>query len=329
MTFKDLPTFLEYLEKNNHLKRIKEVVSTHLEVTEISKRFLHNSGPALLFENVVKEDGKKSQFPIVTNLYAHPQRISWALGLKSPSELREFGKLLAFLKNPEPPSSIKETFSMLPIAKRILSMSPKNVKKAVCQEIVILEPDLNILPIQKCWPLDVSPLITWPLIITKGTGSDKTDSYNLGVYRLQVVEKDKLLMRWLKMRGGAAHHNKWKNLQAPMPAAAVIGANPSLTLAAVMPIPNTMSEYNFAGLLQSSPIELVQCKTIDLKVPANAEIVLEGYVSLDEYLPEGPFGDHTGYYNEVELFPVFKIVPNPSEYTANISLSLLKELWGS
>ena len=131
MTFKDLPTFLEYLEKNNHLKRIKEVISTHLEVTEISKRFLHTSGPALLFENVVKEDGKKSQFPIVTNLYAHPQRISWALGLKSPSELREFGKLLAFLKNPEPPSSIKETFSMLPIAKRILSMSPKNVKKAV------------------------------------------------------------------------------------------------------------------------------------------------------------------------------------------------------
>ncbi|BBB57183.1 MAG: UbiD family decarboxylase [Rickettsiaceae bacterium] len=307
MIFKDLPAFLEYLEKNNHLKRIKEVVSTQLEVTEISKRFLHNNGPALLFENVIKEDGKKSKFPIVTNLYAHPQRISWALGLNSQSELRQFGKLLAFLKNPEPPSSIKETFSMLPIAKRILSMSPKNVKKAVCQEVVILEPDLNILPIQKCWPLDVSPLITWPLIITKGTGSDKTDSYNLGVYRLQVVGKDKLIMRWLKMRGGAAHHTKWQNLKEPMPAAAVIGANPTLTLAAVMPIPNTMSEYNFAGLLQSSSIELVQCKTIDLKVPANAEIILEGYVSLDEYLPEGPFGDHTGYYNDVELFPVFKI----------------------
>ena len=159
MNFKDLPAFLEYLEKNNHLKRIKEVVSTQLEVTEISKRFLHNNGPALLFENVIKEDGKKSKFPIVTNLYAHPQRISWALGLNSQSELRQFGKLLAFLKNPEPPSSIKETFSMLPIAKRILSMSPKNVKKAVCQEVVILEPDLNILPIQKCWPLDVSPLV--------------------------------------------------------------------------------------------------------------------------------------------------------------------------
>lgn len=307
MIFKDLRTFLQYLEKNSHLKRIKEKVSTNLEITEISRRFLDSGGPALYFENVVKEDGAKSLFPVVTNLYAHPDRISIALGLKSKEELRDLGKLLAFLKNPEPPASIKETFSMLPLARRIISMSPKTVKKAVCQEVVITEPDLNILPIQKCWPLDVSSLITWPLIVTKGTGNEKTDNYNLGIYRLQPVAKNKLIIRWLKMRGGAAHHVKWKNLKEPMPVAAVIGANPALTMSAVMPIPNTMSEYNFAGLLQSKSIELVQCKTIDLKVPADAEIVLEGYVSLEEYLPEGPFGDHTGYYNDVELFPSFTI----------------------
>lgn len=307
MIFKDLPSFLEHLEKNAHLKRIKEQVSTNLEITEISRRFLQNNGPALLFENVIKEDGNKSFFPVVTNLYAHPERISMALGLDSQADLRKFGQLLAFLKNPEPPTSIKEIFSMLPVAKRILSMPPKNVKKGKCQEIVFLEPDLNILPIQKCWPADISPLITWPLIVTKGAGNDKTDNYNLGIYRLQLVGANKLIMRWLKMRGGAGHHTKWQNLKEPMPVAAVIGANPALTLAAVMPIPNTMSEYNFAGLLQTSAVELVQCKTIDLKVPADAEIILEGHVSLEEYLPEGPFGDHTGYYNDVELFPVFTI----------------------
>lgn len=308
MNFKDLTSFLEYLEKNNHLKRIKQVVKTNLEITEISRRFLHANGPALLFENVIKEDGTKSDFPVITNLYAHEARISMALGLKDPSELKEFGKLLAFLKNPEPPSSLKETVSMLPLAKRILSMSPKTVKKAPCQEIIITKPDLNILPLQKCWPGDVSPLITWPLIVTKGPGDEKTDNYNVGIYRLQPVGPNKLIMRWLKMRGGAGHHNKWQRLKTePMPVAAVIGANPALTMAGVMPIPNTMSEYNFAGLLQSKAIELVKCKTIDLKVPAHAEIILEGHVSLEEYLPEGPFGDHTGYYNDVELFPVFTL----------------------
>lgn len=309
MNFKDLPSFLDFLEKNNHLRRIKESVSTNLEITEISRRFLQQNGPALLFENVLKENGEKSEYPVVTNLYAHPERICFALGLKSPNELRDLGKLLAFLKNPEPPASIFETFSMLPLAKRIISMSPKTIKKAACQEVVLTKPDLDILPIQKCWPKDVSSLITWPLIVTKGPGKEKTDNYNLGIYRLQKINSTKLLMRWLKMRGGAAHHLKWQRLKTGelMPAAAVIGANPALTLSAVMPIPNTMSEYNFAGLLQNKSIELVQCKTIDLKVPANAEIVLEGYVSLDEYLPEGPFGDHTGYYNDVELFPAFNL----------------------
>ena len=308
MSFKDLPEFLKFLKKNNQLKRITLEVATRLEITEISRRFLEQDGPALLFENVRKDDGSLSEFPVLTNLFANKERIAMGLGIKNSSELRELGKLLAFMKNPEPPSSLKETFSMLPLAKRILSMPPKTVSKAPVQEKIIENPDINLLPIQTCWPNDISPLITWPLIVTKGTGTDKTDNYNLGIYRLQPVAKNKLIMRWLKMRGGAAHHAKWKELKKePMPAAAVIGANPAIILAAVMPIPNTISEYNFAGLLQNKSVELVQCKTIDLKVPAHAEIVIEGEVSMTEYLPEGPFGDHTGYYNDVEEFPVFNI----------------------
>ncbi len=308
MMFKDLPAFLKLLEKNQHLKRISTEVSTHLEITEISRRFLAENGPALLFENVIKEDGTKSEYPVLTNLFAHKERIAFGLGLKDVSELRELGELLAFMKNPEPPASIKETIAMLPIAKRILSMSPKTVSKGSVQEVVIDKPDLNILPIQHCWPGDVAPLISWPLIVTKGTGKERTDNYNMGIYRMQPVAKDKLIMRWLKMRGGSQHHVKWKlKNEGPMPAAAVIGANPATILAAVMPIPNTMSEYNFAGLLQNKALELVKCKTIDLKVPAHAEIVIEGEISLEEYLPEGPYGDHTGYYNDVEEFPVFNV----------------------
>lgn len=308
MRFKDLPEFLKFLEKNNHLKRITEEVSAQLEITEISRRFLESGGPALLFERVRKSDGELSEFPVLTNLFASKERIAMALGVKDSEGLREFGKLLAFMKNPEPPSSLRETISMIPIAKRILSMPPKTVSKGSSQQVVIENPDLTKLPIQTCWPGDVSPLITWPLIVTKGAGSEKTDNYNLGIYRLQVVSGNKLIMRWLKMRGGAQHHARWKDLKnKPMPAAAVIGANPALTLAAVMPIPSNISEYNFAGLLQNKAVELVKCKTIDLKVPADAEIVIEGEVSLQEYLPEGPFGDHTGYYNDVEEFPVFNV----------------------
>ncbi len=308
MNFKDLPEFILFLEKNNHLKRILHEVSIKLEITEISRRFLSEDGPALLFENIINEDGTKANMPVLTNLYAHPQRIAWGLGLNDISELRDFGKLLAFMKNPEPPSSFRETMGMLPLAKRILNMRPKNVKSAPSQEIVITDPDLTMLPIQTCWPNDVGPLMSWPLIITKGNGNDKTDGYNVGIYRMQPIGKNKLIMRWLKMRGGAAHHSKWKTLgKTSMPAAAVIGANPALTLAGVMPIPNTMSEYNFAGLIQNKSIELVQCKTIDLKVPAHAEIILEGEISLIDYHPEGPFGDHTGYYNDIEEFPVFTV----------------------
>ncbi|WP_341791944.1 UbiD family decarboxylase [Rickettsia endosymbiont of Gonocerus acuteangulatus] len=308
MSFRDLPEFLKLLEKNGELKRIFVEVKTDLEITEISKRALEHDGPALLFENVIKSDGSKSNVPVLTNLYASINRICMGLKLQNIQELRELGVLLAFLKQPQPPSSFKETLSMLPLAKRIFAMSPKTVSKAACHEVIIDKPDLNILPIQKCWSLDVSPLITWSIVVTKGPTDEKVDNYNLGIYRMQVISENKLLMRWLKLRGGAEHHKRWKGAKRePFPAAIVIGANPAVTMAAVMPIPENISEYNFAGLLGNEKVELVKCKTIDLKVPAHSEIVLEGYVSLDEYLPEGPFGDHTGYYNDVEEFPVFTI----------------------
>ncbi|XVN43472.1 MAG: UbiD family decarboxylase [Candidatus Rickettsia vulgarisii] len=308
MTIKDLPEFLKILKKNGHLKRISHPVSTNLEITEISRRVLEKNGPALLFENVIKQDGTKSDIPVLTNLYANIDRIALGLNLKDKSELRKFGELLSFLKSPELPSSFKETFSMLPLAKRILAMSPKMVKTSPCQEIIIDKPDINILPIQRCWPLDVSELITWGIVVTKGPSKEKIDNYNLGIYRLQVVSHNKLIMRWLKLRGGAQQHSRWqKEKKEPFPAAIVIGANPAITMAAVMPIPENLSEYNFAGLLQGKSAELTDCVSIDMKVPAHSEIVIEGYVSFDEYLPEGPFGDHTGYYNDVEYFPVFNI----------------------
>ncbi|HJD60834.1 MAG TPA: UbiD family decarboxylase [Rickettsia endosymbiont of Columbicola hoogstraali] len=308
MSFRDLPEFLKLLEKNGELKRISVEVKTDLEITEISRRALEQNGPALLFANVIKSDGSKSTIPVLTNLYTSINRICMGLKLQNIQELRELGVLLAFLKQPQPPSSFKETLSMLPLAKRIFAMSPKTVSKAACHEIILDKPDLNILPIQKCWSLDVSPLITWSIVVTKGPTDEKVDNYNLGIYRMQVISENKLLMRWLKLRGGAEHHKRWKGAKRePFPAAIVIGANPAITMAAVMPIPENISEYNFAGLLGNKKVDLVKCKTIDLKVPAHSEIVLEGYVSLDEYLPEGPFGDHTGYYNDVEEFPLFTV----------------------
>lgn len=309
MSFQDLPQFIKLLEQNGLLKRISYPVSSNLEITEISRRILIQDGPALLFENVIKNDGTKSNMPVLTNLYASTERIALGLGLKRKEDLRKFGELLAFLKAPELSSSFKETFAMLPLAKRMLAMSPKILSKAPCQEVIIDDPDVNILPIQTCWPLDISPLITWPIVVTKGPSLEKVDNFNLGIYRMQVVGRNKLIMRWLKMRGGAQQHKRWHSSakKEPFPAAVVIGASPAVTMAAVMPLPDNMSEYNFAGLLRGKSIELVNCVSIDMKVPAYSEIVIEGHVSFDEYLPEGPFGDHTGYYNDVEYFPVFNV----------------------
>ena len=309
MPYRSLRDFIERLEKDGQLVRVREPVSPYLEMTEIQTRLLAEGGPAVLFENVVGPDGKRSSMPVLVNLFGTVQRV--AIGMeRKPEQLRELGETLAFLKQPEPPGGWREALEMLPMVKTVMTMRPKTVGSAACQEIVWTGDDIDLarLPIQTCWPGEPAPLITWPLVVTKGPGGDRTDGFNLGIYRMQVTGRDTTLMRWLKHRGGAQHHQRWSETKRePLPAAAVIGADPGTILAAVTPVPDTLSEYQFAGLLRGKKVELVDCKTVPLKVPAEAEIVLEGHVSLDEYQDEGPYGDHTGYYNSVERFPVFKI----------------------
>ena len=309
MSYGSLRDFMDQLEADGKLVRVREPVSTNLEMTEIQTRLLAEDGPAVLFENPVNEQGVKSDMPMLVNLFGTVDRVAMGMSRK-PEELREVGETLAFLRQPEPPEGFREAMGMLPVLKTVMTMRPKTVKKAPCQEVVLTgdDIDLDALPIQTCWPGEPAPLITWPLVVTKGPGKGKTDDYNLGIYRMQKLGKNKTLMRWLKHRGGAQHHARWgKEKQEPLPAAVVIGADPGTILAAVTPIPDTLSEYQFAGLLRGEKVELVDCKTVPLKVPATAEIILEGYVSLDDYGDEGPYGDHTGYYNSVESFPVFTI----------------------
>lgn len=315
MAYKSLRDFISLLEDKNDLFRVEKPVSTHLEMTEIQTRLLNNQGPAVLFENPVHEDGRASEMPVLVNLFGTVERVARAVTLggeprKTPQDLREVGELLAFLRQPEPPRGIKDALDLLPIAKTVMGMRPQTVRKAPCQEVVLKGDDIDLdrLPIQGCWPGEPAPLITWPLVVTKGPSDAKEDDFNLGIYRMQKLGKDKTLMRWLKHRGGAQHYQRWKNSKPePLPAAVVLGADPGTILAAVTPVPDTLSEYQFAGLLRGRKAELVDCKTVPLKVPAEAEIVLEGHVMLDEHGPEGPYGDHTGYYNSVEDFPVFKI----------------------
>ena len=309
MAYRDLRHFIDELEKQGDLVRVTQPVSTHLEMTEIQSRVIRQKGPVILFENVIKADGTKSPIPVLVNLFGTTERVALGMGRKQ-SELKQVGEQLAFMRQPEPPSGLKDASKFISLGKTILSMKPKTVKKAPCQEVVITgdDIDLNDLPIQGCWPNEPAPLITWGLVVTQGPNpkADKCDNFNLGIYRMQQLGKDKAIMRWLKHRGGAGHHQRWANEKPePMPCAVVIGTDPSTILASVTPVPDTLSEYQFAGLLRGKKTELVDCKTIPLQVPANAEIILEGFVSLTEYEDEGPYGDHTGYYNSVEKFPVF------------------------
>ncbi|GER04441.1 hypothetical protein JCM17846_21230 [Iodidimonas nitroreducens] len=309
MPFKSLRDFIDHLEQSGDLVRISEPVSTHLEMTEIQTRVIAEGGPAILFEHVRNPDGSRAEMPVLVNLYGTVARVAGAIG-RTPDQLREVGETLAFLRQPEPPKGIRQAWDLLPLARQVLAMRPKSVKQAPCQEIILTgdQIDLGRLPIQGCWPGEPAPLITWPLIVTKGPSDKAEDNFNLGIYRMQRLDQRRTLMRWLKHRGGAQQYDRWaRDKRAPLPAAAVIGADPGTTLAAVTPVPDTLSEYQFAGLLRGKPVELVDCKTIPLKVPAHAEIILEGHVSLDEHGDEGPYGDHTGYYNSVEPFPVFTI----------------------
>ena len=311
MPYQSLRDFMVRLEAEGRLVRVTAPVSPVLEMTEIQTRLLAEGGPAVLFENVVREDGTRAEMPVLVNLFGTVERVAWGMD-RAPGQLREVGETLAFLRQPEPPGGLREAWEKVPLLKQVLAMRPKGVSRAPCQEVVLTgaEIDLGRLPVQTCWPGEPAPLITWPLVVTQGPnpGSDKADAFNLGIYRMQVIGRDQTLMRWLKHRGGAQHHQRWKaEKPAPLPAAAVIGADPGTIIAAVTPVPDTLSEYHFAGLLRGRKVELVDCKTQPLKVPAEAEIVLEGEVSLEDYRDEGPYGDHTGYYNATEPFPVFTV----------------------
>ena len=303
MKHKDLRDFIEQLDQLGELKRIKQEIDPYLEMTEICDRTLKAQGPALLFEKV-----KGSDIAVLGNLFGTPRRVAFGMGEENVEALREVGKLLAFLKEPDPPKGMKDAWQKMPVFKQVLNMAPKLVKKAVCQEIIIEKDDVDLsrIPIQTCWPGDAAPLITWGLVITRGPEKERQ---NLGIYRQQLIGKNKVIMRWLSHRGGALDYREWlqKHPGEPFPIAVALGADPATTLGAVTPVPDTLSEYGFAGLLRGSKTEVVECGVGKLQVPANAEIILEGYIYPGEEAEEGPFGDHTGYYNETEMFPVFTI----------------------
>ncbi len=303
MTYKDLRDFIHHLESCGELLRITQAIDPYLEITEVCDRTLRAGGPALLFEHP-----KGSTIPLLGNLFGTVRRVAMGMGAESITALREIGELLAFLKEPEPPKGLKQAWADLPLYKQVLNMAPKVVKKAPCQQQRLegAEVDLSKLPIQTCWPEDAGPLITWALVVTRGPDKDRQ---NLGIYRQQVIGRNKTIMRWLAHRGGALDYKDWcrKYPDRPFPVAVALGADPATILGAVTPVPDKLSEYSFAGLLRGNKTEVVKCIGSTLQVPASAEFVLEGHLVPGETSPEGPFGDHTGYYNEVEHFPVFTI----------------------
>jgi 4-hydroxy-3-polyprenylbenzoate decarboxylase len=303
MEYSDLRDFIDQLEQAGDLKRVSQRVDPNLEITEISDRVLRRSGPALVFE----QPGV-SKIPLLANLFGTEKRVAQALGQEQATSLREVGKLLAFLKEPAPPTGFRDALKTLPIYKKILDMSPKVVKNPKCQQVKLTgdQVDLSILPIQTCWPGDAAPLITWGLVTTKGPEKSRQ---NLGIYRQQLIAKNRVIMRWLSHRGGALDYKEWceQNPDEPFPVSVVLGCDPATILAAVTPIPDTLSEYAFAGLLRGSKTEVARSLLSDLQIPARAEIVLEGHIYPGDTAEEGPFGDHTGYYNETEIFPVFTV----------------------
>lgn len=303
MSYQDLREFISDLERRGALKRVAQNVSPYLEITAFCDAVLKKGGPALLFENPTN-----SKIPVLANLFGTPERVAWGLNAESVSALKDVGKTLAALKEPAPPEGLKDAWRQIPIYKKALAMRPKKVKNAPCHEVVLSGDDVDLtqFPIQHCWPGDAAPLITWGIVVTKGPFKKRQ---NLGIYRQQLLGKNRLIMRWLAHRGGALDFEDFKktNPGERFPVSVVIGCDPATLLSAVTPIPDSLSEYQFAGLLRGAPTELTKCLTNDLTVPARAEIVLEGFIDPAETAAEGPFGDHTGYYNEVAEFPVFTV----------------------
>ncbi|OYX33340.1 MAG: 3-octaprenyl-4-hydroxybenzoate decarboxylase [Hydrogenophilales bacterium 32-62-9] len=303
MIYRDLRDFIVQLEKMGELKRISVEVDPKLEMTEIADRVLRAGGPALLFENP-----KGHSMPVLANLFGTVKRVAYGMGEDDPSRLREVGKLLAYLKEPEPPKGLRDAWDKWPVLKQVLNMAPKEVRGAPCQDIVWEGADVDLarLPVQHCWPGDIAPLITWGLTVTRGPHKKRQ---NLGIYRQQVIGRNKLIMRWLAHRGGALdfREHQLAHPGEPFPVAVALGADPATILAAVTPVPDSLSEYQFAGLLRGAKTEVTKCLGNDLQVPASSEIVLEGVIHPGETALEGPYGDHTGYYNEQETFPVFTV----------------------
>lgn len=303
MKYRDLRDFIDQLESRGQLKRITAEVDPYLEMTEICDRTLRAGGPALLFENPKGHD-----IPVLGNLFGTPERVALGMGETSVSALRDVGVLLSQLKEPEPPKGMKDAWEKLPLYRKVLDMAPKVVKGAACQANVVEGDvvDVGRIPVQTCWPEDAGPLITWGLVVTRGPDKPRQ---NLGIYRMQVIGKNRVIMRWLAHRGGALDFRDWQRGHPgePFPVAVALGADPATILGAVTPVPDTLSEYAFAGLLRGGRTEVANCIGSDLQVPASAEFVLEGHIHPDDMAPEGPFGDHTGYYNEVDQFPVFTI----------------------
>ena len=303
MQYKDLRDFIAQLETMGELKRIHAEIDPALEMTEICDRILKTQGPVVLFEHP-----KGHTIPVLGNLFGTPKRVALGMGQEAVEALREVGKLLAYLKEPDPPKGLKDAWDKLPVLKQVMNMAPRELSSAPCQEIVWEgnEVDLSRIPIQTCWPGDVAPLITWGLTVTRGPNKTRQ---NLGIYRQQVIGANKVIMRWLAHRGGALDFREFTlaNPGKPYPLAVALGADPATILGAVTPVPDSLSEYQFAGLLRGAKTEVVKCIGNDLQVPASAEIVLEGAIHPGETALEGPYGDHTGYYNEQEMFPVFTI----------------------
>jgi 4-hydroxy-3-polyprenylbenzoate decarboxylase len=310
VAYRDLRDFLTQLESAGELRRVADPLSPHLEMTAVCDRVLRAGGPALLFERPIGHT-----MPVLGNLFGTTARVARAMGVADLRELRPFGEALAALKEPEAPKGFKEMMGLTGLLKTLWNMAPREVRSAPCQEVVWEGADVDVarLPVQHCWPGDVAPLITWGLVVTRGPNKPRQ---NLGIYRQQVIERNKLIMRWLAHRGGAQDFREHAiaNPGQPYPVAVALGADPATLLGAVTPVPDSLSEYQFAGLLRGGRTEIVRAIGSDLHVPATAEIVLEGHIQPDanhpsgyEHALEGPFGDHTGYYNEQAWFPVFTV----------------------
>ncbi|MCO5164058.1 MAG: UbiD family decarboxylase [Mesorhizobium sp.] len=302
--FSDLGSFLSYLDGKEELQKIDAPISTQLEITELHRRVIAAKGPALRFAMPLDERGFASGFPVVTNLFGTRERVAAGLGTDLPG-LATLGALFAWMRSPRPPQSLLEARRILPVARSALLARPRIVSAhRVWND---MDPDFSLLPIQTCWPGDAGPLITWPVVVTRPPGTDDPGSYNLGVYRMQVIDRDRAILRWLPMRGGATHHGMWRARGLEMPVAVVIGADPATLISAVMPAPEGVSELGLSGMIAGRRVGLAPCSSIALHVPASAEIVLEGTVSPTGTALEGPFGDHTGYYNAPDTYPVFRL----------------------